>query len=95
MVRKPLKVRSLAPIVLLALVAGCAASPLYSDKNRGNWTVGGIPRDARGEPVWAAIPPVPGQRQTALNQPPAAAQAAAAAAVEEGDAEEYPTPRTR
>jgi hypothetical protein len=40
-------------LVLLGLAA-CAPSPLYVDRPRIG-TVGEIPRDGRGEPIWAAI----------------------------------------
>ena len=42
---------------LLALCA-CAPSPLYVSK-RHIGTVGEIPRDGRGEPIWSAIPAAP------------------------------------
>lgn len=47
---------SVAALVLV----GCAPAPLYlPDSARGAVTTGEVPRDARGEPVWEAIPPVP------------------------------------
>lgn len=52
MLRNPL----LPLAVLLGLLASCAPSPLYvqtSSKYRG--TVGEVPRDGRGEPLWPAI----------------------------------------
>ena len=43
----------------LLLLAGCAPSPLYfSNSNHRPGTGGEIPRDGRGEPIWAAIKPV-------------------------------------
>jgi|GEM_PF-2068170 len=59
------------PLGAALLLASCAASPLYvqsSSKYRG--TVGEIPRDGRGEPVWDAIrnPPPP---PAAVYVPPA------------------------
>jgi hypothetical protein len=50
----------LRPILFLslALLAGCAASPLYVERGRGG-TLAEVPRDARGEPIWAAIKPMP------------------------------------
>ena len=44
---------------LLALGA-CAPSPLYVSNNRIG-TVGEIPRDGRGEPIWTEIKPSPYQ----------------------------------
>ncbi len=43
------------PILLLLplFLAGCTASPLYVGGQTG--TVGEIPRDGRGEPLWGAI----------------------------------------
>ncbi len=48
----------LSPALLLFLLAGCAASPLYVERARGG-TLAEVPRDARGEPIWAAIKPMP------------------------------------
>ncbi len=43
--------------VIVALgVAGCAASPLYVRSNAHRSTVGEIPRDGNGEPMWDSIP---------------------------------------
>ena len=39
---------------LLALAA-CAPSPLYVSSSGAIGTVGEIPRDGRGEPLWSAI----------------------------------------
>lgn len=53
---------ALAPALALALLAAaCAPAPTYTSTGlkRGAATWGEIPRDARGEPVWAAIRPVP------------------------------------
>lgn len=74
------------PLVALALAAisgACAPAPLYtaSGTHKGAVTMGEIPRDARGEPVWAAIRPLPGA--FAPNGP---------ADVQEGDAAEAPRP---
>ena len=44
----------------VALLAACAPSPLYVAPRPG--TVGEVPRDGRGEPVWSAMrqpPPAP------------------------------------
>ena len=47
-------------LTLLALaLSGCAASPLYVDRSELRGTRGEVPRDARGEPLWAAIKPMP------------------------------------
>lgn len=47
-----------ASLLGLALaVCACAPSPLYVGKGLG--TVGEIPRDGRGEPLWSAIRPPP------------------------------------
>ncbi|QMW21949.1 hypothetical protein [Sandaracinobacteroides saxicola] len=51
------KLLSLA--LLLPLVA-CAPSPLYvGQRAAGPGTGGEVPRDGRGEPIWAAIKPPP------------------------------------
>lgn len=39
-------------------LAACAPSPLYVGST-SNGTPGEVPRDNRGEPIWAAIPPAP------------------------------------
>ncbi len=39
-------------------VSACAPSPLYVPPHRIG-TVGEIPRDGRGEPIWTAIKPPP------------------------------------
>ena len=45
------------PAIGLALAA-CSPSPLYVDRvQRG--TYGEVPRDGRGEPIWADIHPAP------------------------------------
>ena len=52
----------LAPALAVSLLAAaCAPAPLYSSSGlkRGAATLGEIPRDARGEPVWDAIRPLP------------------------------------
>jgi hypothetical protein len=65
-----------------ALLSACAAAPLYTSSGlqRGAATVGEIPRDERGEPVWAAIPTMPRQER-------ADASANGRAGTPEGDAE--------
>ena len=45
------------PAIGLALAA-CSPSPLYVDRVQTG-TYGEVPRDGRGEPVWAAIRPAP------------------------------------
>ena len=52
----------MAPLIL---ATGCSPAPLYLSAGnhkvaRGAVTGGEIPRDAMGEPVWAAIRPLPG-----------------------------------
>lgn len=74
------------PILALAVAAAagaCAPAPLYtaSGTHKGAVTLGEVPRDARGEPVWAAIRPVPG-----------AATPSEAAETQEGDGAESPMP---
>lgn len=75
----------LAPVVGTALIAaaGCAPAPLYTStgKHKGAATLGEVPRDARGEPVWSAIRPSPG-----------AVRPGDPAAIQEGDAEARPMP---
>jgi hypothetical protein len=51
--------RILAPLLLIGLLASCTASPLYVERSQLRGTKGEIPRDARGEPLWAAIRPMP------------------------------------
>lgn len=81
-------------LTLLAFVPGCASAPLYSESglHRGAVTLGEIPRDARGEPVWAAIRPTPGAIADPIMPPPAAAVPGMAAPVEQGDDGDLPTP---
>lgn len=76
---------------LAALGAGCAPAPLYTSGglHRGAATWGEIPRDARGEPVWGAISPVP---PGSVMTQSAAAPPRAPAALQEGDGEAPPTP---
>lgn len=77
--------KKLAPVLCLACLsaAACAPAPLYTStgKHKGAATLGEIPRDSLGEPVWSAIRRVPG---AALPGEPAVTQ--------EGDAEESPRP---
>ena len=80
------------PIILCltlspALLAACAPAPLYTSSGlqRGAVTWGEIPRDARGEPVWAAIRPYARQEM-------AGAPASRPAETQEGDAGESPIP---
>jgi hypothetical protein len=70
-------------LACIVALAGCKASPLYfSNSNKRPGTGGEIPRDGRGEPIWAAIrttapaPMQPPQPQSALAQPAAAAPGA-------------------
>jgi hypothetical protein len=59
-----------ATVLALALgVSACAPSPLYVRSSRAG-TVGEIPRDGRGEPIWSAIRPAPAAIPPAP-QPPA------------------------
>lgn len=44
--------------------AACAPSPLYVSPGLG--TVGEIPRDGRGEPLWSAIRPAPASPANAV-----------------------------
>ncbi|WP_416908811.1 MAG: hypothetical protein ACMVO5_04155 [Polymorphobacter sp.] len=46
-------------LALPLLLAGCASSPLYVDRGEARGTMAEIPRDANGEPLWAAIRPAP------------------------------------
>lgn len=75
-------------ILCLLPIAGCAPAPLYSASgiHKGAVTFGEIPRDSRGEPVWAAIRPTPvtPTQEAAPPTPPAP--------VQEGDAAEAPMP---
>jgi hypothetical protein len=85
--------RLLPVLALLTLVAACAPAPLYTSSGlqRGAATWGEIPRDARGEPVWAAIRPAP---PSDFNQAPATARSTQPEAASEGDAEASPKPPT-
>lgn len=47
----------LISLIVLTLLPACAPSPFWVGRVRG--TQGEIPRDARGEPIWASIPPTP------------------------------------
>lgn len=49
----------IAPLCLSLLLAACASSPLYVDRGEARGTMAEIPRDARGDPLWAAIRPAP------------------------------------
>ncbi|MGL4541021.1 MAG: hypothetical protein ACRCUI_00760 [Polymorphobacter sp.] len=57
-------------LAFVALLAGCAPSPLYFSNSKHRPGTGGeIPRDGRGEPIWSAITaPSP---LTASETPPA------------------------
>ena len=81
-------VAKLAVLASLVGLAACAPAPLYtsSGMHRGAVTWGEIPRDARGEPVWAAIRPSP--VQPAGDQQMAAARPMKPAAMQEGDGED-------
>ena len=50
--------RNLFLLTLLGIPA-CAPSPLYVGVAKQRGTVGEIPRDGQGEPVWEAIQPIP------------------------------------
>lgn len=74
---------ALAIAATLGALSACAPAPLYSASgtHKGAVTIGEIPRDARGEPVWAAIRPAPG-----------AALRGQSEEMQEGDAAESPRP---
>jgi hypothetical protein len=44
---------------LALLVGACAPSPLYVGAAKTRGTVGEVPRDGSGEPIWTSIRPVP------------------------------------
>ena len=46
----------LAGVLVMLALPGCYASPLYVQSNAHRGTVGEIPRDGNGEPMWRAIP---------------------------------------
>lgn len=73
----------IAVVFLATFATACAPAPFYASgsRHKSAVTVGEIPRDARGEPVWAAIRPIPG-----------AATTSPAEVSQEGDAEADPTP---
>lgn len=54
-------------LVAVACLQACAPSPLYV--GRKDAAVGNIPRDDRGEPVMAAIPPPPPGTEAAAPVP--------------------------
>lgn len=57
------KILSIAFLLASIGIAGCAPAPLYLPHSaKGAATAGEVPRDARGEPVWEAIPPAPNSR---------------------------------
>lgn len=69
---------SLGVIAMAMSATACAPAPLYSANgtHKGAATQGEIPRDARGEPVWAAIrPTAEGLTPTRPATPPEAAVA--------------------
>ena len=62
-----MRILPLSCLVLLTIAAGCAPAPLYLSAGnmkvpRGAATAGEVPRDAVGQPVWAAIRPLPGAK---------------------------------
>jgi hypothetical protein len=64
-----------ASLLALALgISACAPSPLYVRSNRSG-TVGEIPRDGRGEPIWSAIRPAPAVIPPAPQPPSGSIQA--------------------
>lgn len=79
-------------LAVALLIGACAPAPLYTSSglHRGAATWGEIPRDARGEPVWAAIRPVP--PGTEVMPQAATAPSMTRETVQEGDAEAPPTP---
>lgn len=79
---------ALSPLAMTA----CAPAPLYTSSglHRGAATWGEIPRDARGEPVWAAIRPYAPPHSTRPEM--AAAPSSRPAELQEGDGEEPPRP---
>ena len=79
---------ALSPLALTA----CAPAPLYTSSglHRGAATLGEIPRDARGEPVWAAIRPY--APRDSFRPEMAASPSSRPAELQEGDGEDRPTP---
>lgn len=69
------KFSSFGAVAVLLLPGACAPAPLYapSGTHKGVVTVGEVPRDARGEPVWSAIRPVPEGAPTTPAAEPATA----------------------
>ncbi len=90
------RVSLLPALASLTLFAACAPAPLYTSGglHKGAATWGEIPRDARGEPVWAAIRPAPPSdfNQAPLTQGQASARSSQPEVVSEGDAEASPMP---
>jgi hypothetical protein len=87
------RVLLISTLACFSLAAACAPAPLYtaSKLQKGAATWGEIPRDARGEPVWTAIGPVPTPAAD-VRQAPASARSTQPEAAPEGDAEESPKP---
>ncbi len=54
----------------LLIVAGCAPSPLYVGSTRVRGTVGEVPRDGHGEPMWSLIRPAAPAGQAPPAAPP-------------------------
>ena len=79
-------------LAMTCLVVACAPAPLYTSSglHKGAATWGEVPRDARGEPVWSAIRPVPAE--TEFRQEPANARSTQPEEPQEGDAEANPMP---
>jgi hypothetical protein len=51
--------KRLSLLLICGLVSGCASSPLFVERSELRGTYAEIPRDARGEPLWAAIKAAP------------------------------------
>jgi hypothetical protein len=85
-----MRAAALGLITMMVAAGACAPAPLYTQGglHRGAATWGEIPRDARGEPVWAAIRPLPAH----LAPQVAAASPRGPTAVQEGDADAPPLP---
>lgn len=71
--RTSIRITGLAATLGVLLLGACAPAPLYTSSRlpKGAVTGGEIPRDARGEPVWSAIRPMPRETMDWLQGKPA------------------------
>jgi hypothetical protein len=62
--------QKISAVLLIAIsMAACAPSPLYIGRSKTTATLGTIPRDGNGEPIWSQIPPAPANQSEKPPQP--------------------------